>query len=403
MQQSSNNFFAKSEPSGTGGTMRMACRKTAITIVALMLGAALGCASSGHKSAPPPVSDTATPEAPAKTAATSPKAKAQVQEASFSEDSDGARLVLSSDAPLTYTAYEPRPDLLVVDLPGVGLSDKFAPLAPTPNSFVTSVHVEPIAEMGKQLTRVTIAHREGLRYDVRSVGQGLAIALDSGSPIMVAEETAASPEPAPVAPAPSPSPAPATRTANLTPPPVVIKSPARGEIAHQLEEIRVASAADSVTISLLGDGVFAPKDFVLENPARVVVDLPGVHNGVKRRVVPVKSDLVTRVRVSQFQAAPDEVTRVVLDLSRPLPHTVRPDGERVAVVVGTSLPAASAIAMGSTPASHTTLTADASRISETNAPASSAAVAGSRPATPPPSESPVSETAAPQTGGEAQA
>src|SRR5215831_18634535 len=260
MQRSSPNFRAKREPSGTGGTMRMACRKTAITIVALMLGAALGCATGGHKSAAQPASDTAALEAPVKTASPSAKATVQVQEASFSEDADGARVVLSSDAPLTYTAYEPRPDLLVVDLPGVGGSDKFAPLAPSQNSFVSSVRVEPIAEMGKQLTRVTIAHREGLRYDVRSVGQGLAIALDSGSPIMVAEETAASPEPAPVAPAPSPSPAPApaTRTANLTPPPVVIKSPARGEIAHQLEEIRVASAADSVTISLLGDGVFAP-------------------------------------------------------------------------------------------------------------------------------------------------
>src|SRR5215831_2362859 len=398
MQRSSPNFRAKREPSGTGGTMRMACRKTAITIVALMLGAALGCATGGHKSAAQPASDTAALEAPVKTASPSAKATVQVQEASFSEDADGARVVLSSDAPLTYTAYEPRPDLLVVDLPGVGGSDKFAPLAPSQNSFVSSVRVEPIAEMGKQLTRVTIAHREGLRYDVRSVGQGLAIALDSGSTTSVAEDTtAASAEPAPAAPAPP------VRVANATPPPVVIRMPPRGEIAHQLEEIRVASAADSVTISLLGDGVFQPKDFVLENPSRVVVDLPGVHNGVKRRVLTVKSDLVTRVRVSQFQAAPDEVTRVVLDLSRPLPHTVRPDGERVAVVVGTSLPAASAIAMGSTPASHTTLTADASRISETNAPASSAAVAGSRAATPAPSEPPVSETAAPQTGGEAQA
>jgi type IV pilus assembly protein PilQ len=349
----------------------MACRKTAITIVALMLGAALGCATGGHKSAAQPASDTAAIEAPVKTASPSSKVTAQVQEASFSEDADGARVVLSSDSPLTYTAYEPRPDLLVVDLPGVSLSDKFAPLAPAPNTFVSSVRVEPIAEMGKQLTRVTIAHREGLRYDVRSVGQGLAIALDSGSMTSVAEDTTA-PSAAPAAAAPAPP----VRVADSKPAPVVVKVPPRGEIAHQLEEIRVASAGDSVTISLLGDGVFAPKDFVLENPPRVVVDLPGVHNGVKRRVLNVKSDLVTRVRVSQFQAAPDEVTRVVLDLSRPMPHAVRPDGERVAVVVGTSLPAGvSAAAAATISPSSTSLAADSTASSVEKAPASAAAPA----------------------------
>ena len=88
-----------------------------------------------------------------------------------------------------------------------------------------------------------------------------------------------------------------------------------------------------MTVALLGDGVFAPRDFLLENPSRLVIDLPGVKNQVRRRVFPVKSALVSRVRVSQFQSLPDPVTRIVLDLARPLPHALVANGERLAIVV----------------------------------------------------------------------
>ena len=53
----------------------------------------------------------------AASAASAPRAAARVSQAAFNEDADGARVVLSANAPLLYTAYEPRPDLLVVDLP----------------------------------------------------------------------------------------------------------------------------------------------------------------------------------------------------------------------------------------------------------------------------------------------
>jgi type IV pilus assembly protein PilQ len=329
----------------------MACRTTAIPIVALMLAAALGCATGRHEAAVHQASDATAQTAAPKDAAAPSKAAAYVSEASFSEDTDGARLVLSSDVPLVYTAYEPRPDLLVVDLPGTGLSEKFQ--APTASgSVISSVRVEPIAEMGKQITRVTISHREGAHYDVRSVGQGLAIALDVASPTLASADVAS------VSEAPA-LPAPATPKAETAPAVAAAAAPTRGEVAHLLEEVRVASGTDPVTVSLLGDGVFQAKDFVLENPPRIVIDLPGVRNGVKRRVVSVKSGLVSRVRIAQFQTSPEPVTRVVLDLTRPLPHALNPDGERLAVLVGTSLPAIALAPATESPASRTTLVAEA--------------------------------------------
>jgi type IV pilus assembly protein PilQ len=295
-------------------------------LVALMLAAGIGCASRGRTASSGTASANA--GASASSSAASSSTGARVQEAAFSEDSDGARLVLSANAPLLYTAYEPRPDLLVVDLPGIGLDEKFSAPAAS-GTLVSSVKVEPIVEMGKPLTRLTIAHREGFRYDIRGVGQGLALSFESG-----ASEQPASASAAVASPAAAAQPAPAVASAPLREEIPAPSVSARREPAHALEEIRAATGDGEVTIALLGDGSFHAKDFALENPPRIVIDLPGVRNEVRKRAMPVKSDLVTRVRVSQFQTAPELVTRIVLDLSRSMPHALRMDGERLSVIVG---------------------------------------------------------------------
>jgi type IV pilus assembly protein PilQ len=305
--------------------MRKAIRRPAMAIVALILAATFGCAARGPGSSPRQTAETAnSPAAPTRTPeATPPAGGARVTLAALNEDADGARVVLSADAPLLYTAYEPRPDLLVVDLPGADLASGFMPPAGE-GSLVTSIRFDPVLEMGKRLTRVSISHQPGITSDVRSVGQGLAISFEH--PAGTAARGEASPE-APAAPAP-------VVVAEEIARPAAQPPQAGGELAHQLEDLRVSvGTSQEVTVALLGDGVFVPKDFLLENPPRLVIDLPGVTNQVRRRAVPVKSTLVSRVRVSQFQSLPDPVTRVVLDLARPLPHSLVSEGERLAVVV----------------------------------------------------------------------
>src|SRR5215467_5083064 len=111
MRRSSPDFGRKTTSGATGGAMRKALRRSATAIVALTLAAALGCA--GASSSP---QQAARAPRPSPEASVSPSS-IRVTDAAFNEDADGARLVLSADAPLLYTSYEPRPDLLVVDLP----------------------------------------------------------------------------------------------------------------------------------------------------------------------------------------------------------------------------------------------------------------------------------------------
>jgi type IV pilus assembly protein PilQ len=284
-----------------------------MTCAAVGLAATFGCASAPRQDA----TVATVPASTASPAATdSPKPTARIEQAAFTEDADGARLVLSADSPILYTSYEPRPDLLVLDLQGFGVADRF--VAPTASGdLVNAVKVEPITELGKSLTRISVTHRPGVRYDVRSIGQGLAVAFD-GTAV-----AAAAPEPAPVetaaiAPAPAPAPAPAARV----------------EIGHTLEEVTADASSKGVAVALLGDGALAAKDFVLSNPPRIVVDLPGVKNEVRKRVLAVQSPMVSRVRISQFQTQPEPVTRVVVDLTAPTPYRLQADGERLALLVG---------------------------------------------------------------------
>jgi type IV pilus assembly protein PilQ len=254
-----------------------------------------------------------------------------VTQAAFNEDADGARVVVSADVPLLYTAYEPRPDLLVVEMPGVRTAEGFSP-PEVAGTLVQSVRMETLDELGKQVTRLSLVHQPGAKYELRSVGRGLAVAFEAPRE---ASAGVASADGAPAAESPADG-APAVAAA-----PVVVEaipSPAlvRAEMAHALEEVTVETGAEGVEVHLLADGTVAARDFVLANPPRVVIDLPGVKNAVRRKVLPVRGGVVTRVRVSQFQSAPDPITRVVLDLVAPTPHAVRVDGERVSIVVGAS-------------------------------------------------------------------
>src|SRR4030095_9879749 len=95
------------------------------------------------------------------------------------------------------TSYEPRPDLLVVDLRDAAVAPGF--VTPQPGGGVVgSIRFEEVEELGKRMTRLSIAHKPDAKVDVRSVGQGLAIAFSGVSAVAEAEPIETAPS-APVA------------------------------------------------------------------------------------------------------------------------------------------------------------------------------------------------------------
>src|SRR4030095_6324405 len=101
-----------------------------------------------------------------------------------------------------------------------------------------------------------------------------------------------------VSPPPPPPPAvtdpiapPSAGAAEPAAPPALV----RAELAHELEEVTAETTGESVAGHLLGAGNLQHSDLVLANPPRVVVDLPGVKNSVRRKVIAVKGGPVSRV------------------------------------------------------------------------------------------------------------
>ncbi len=79
-------------------------------------------------------------------------------------------------------------------------------------------------------------------------------------------------------------------------------------------------------LHLRSDGPLAAKPFRLREPARFVIDLPGVLLDSDQRELIVGAGGVTRARLGQFQRQPP-IARVVLDLDDP---TAEPALEPVA-------------------------------------------------------------------------
>ena len=310
----------------------------AVGCLAVACSSASSSTANRDASAPAPVA-----------AAPAARPVAVIESAAFTQDSDGARVVLNADAPLLYTSYEPRPDTLVIDIASARPADAFA----TPSvegALVTGLKVEPSDELGRRQTRLTIQHPPGAKFEIASQGRSLAIGFEpektadagtepvvlsaAASPVAVPTTTASAPA---AAPAPEPR-KPAVVTASDLPPARPSATSAnvpRGESAHALERVDISGTATAAIVSLLGDGALDVHDFALDNPPRIVLDVAGVKSEVRQRIIRGAGP-VLRARISQYRTSPDRIARVVIDLDHARPYRTERDGERLLVRLGGS-------------------------------------------------------------------
>jgi len=98
-----------------------------------------------------------------------------------------------------------------------------------------------------------------------------------------------------------------------------------------LLEVRPDGSAG--TIRLICDGAFKFARAEEADTTRVVVDLPGVKNGLKKDV-DYRSDLVKKISVTSLPSKDPGGTRVVFDLVHPCPVSLLPEKDSLAVVLG---------------------------------------------------------------------
>ena len=98
---------------------------------------------------------------------------------------------------------------------------------------------------------------------------------------------------------------------------------------HTLKNIGMRFAGQKIELHIESDSAFPCKSFMLTNPNRLVIDLPGTWKGMKAPAVP-QNRLIKGVRLGNQATGP----RLVLDLSEaPKGHDIVRSGNTVEVVV----------------------------------------------------------------------
>jgi type IV pilus assembly protein PilQ len=103
--------------------------------------------------------------------------------------------------------------------------------------------------------------------------------------------------------------------------------------------VKVAPEDGRLTVSVITDRSITPRELILDNPPRLVLDFPNTENKVQFSKLAVSSASVKQVRVQQFQNTPTPIARVVCDLEKAYgTHELNLDKASVRVVFRSEQP-----------------------------------------------------------------
>ncbi len=227
----------------------------------------------------------------------------------------GPVLHVRASARLETVAYSPRPGVWLVEMPEGAWAP--VPAVSAPELGIERAEAAEVEEFGKKLTRLTV-----------TLGRPMAMTLedrDDGFDLVFTDPKAETPAAGVTEPV----------TATVSVEPVAPQPVSSGAVSGKnLLDVVPEAGSGGLTIRLEGDGALDLHTFRLPDPERIVVDLRGVVCRVNRHVIPVADGVVRRVRVAQHRAVPDPVTRLVVDLDRPVEYTVRPTVDGAVVTIG---------------------------------------------------------------------
>jgi type IV pilus assembly protein PilQ len=233
--------------------------------------------------------------------------RARVSTISARAGGRGASVLIESSEPVAYVTTRPDPLTVLVDLRNTTMAGVTNRVAAWPVGPVAAVTIEDIkASDGAAVARVRVLLAAPAQHQVRSDRNVIQVdVLPDGGPVAAAPVVAVS-----AGREPRPSAASATK----------------------LEAIRTNAGSRSVEVTLSGNGalVAASTEMTRTAPHRLVLDFQGVTSAVAA-ATPIAKGAVEQVRVSSTSVSP-AVTRVVFDLSRPVPYTVQPTGNDLKIV-----------------------------------------------------------------------
>jgi hypothetical protein len=105
-----------------------------------------------------------------------------------------------------------------------------------------------------------------------------------------------------------------------------------------VKSIRIVQEKDGPAVEILSTKPLVPSIQSLDNPPRLVIDLPQAVLDVRQKRISIQANQISTLRSDQFQQNPP-VTRVVVDLLAPRAYTWAAAGNRLLVHLGMDPPA----------------------------------------------------------------
>ena len=278
-----------------------------------------------------------------------------IKNLSWEEQKNHTKIVLETTKPLVYTVTSPQSTSEVqVELANLDLRNMPQELFINTNEVVS---LQTFPQATGQNSKIILKLSSILPYEVKTEGNNLYIEImskgDGDGLLAPASKPAAEQQPAvPAAPAPQVTEKqeavqPETHESVAEQAPAAIPSDtesAQAPVAElktvapatEVRDVRIEEEQNHVDVVLVGDGSFTYDIFELSNPNRIVIDLKSVSvaAGVKN-VVQASNDMLSRVRVAQYQTSP-KVARAVIDLNSKVPYSVTPKGSELFIQIGES-------------------------------------------------------------------
>jgi type IV pilus assembly protein PilQ len=258
------------------------------------------------------------------------------------ESSDrSTRLVVECTGPLAYTYYSPDPLTLVVDIPEVDATQVPARVN-VGTREVESVRVTSLARAdGRNLARLEVRLASLVPYQIFSKDKSLNLIFERPASL-AGSQAAPATAPAPAVPAQAPAPAPAeaaTAPPTLPPPAVAVSEPIQlpsGPRATRIVAVSRDELGSMLAFTVKADGRLKYRDFLLQNPERLVIDFADVTARAPMRSLEVGETPVRKVRLGQFSAESPKVARLVVDLSASSPYRIIEGSDGIRIVFGES-------------------------------------------------------------------
>ena len=236
------------------------------------------------------------------------RAHARLNSISARASAGGASVVLEASEPVAYVTSRPDPLTVVVDLRNATAAGAANRVKADQAGPVAAVSVEDaVGTDGAAVARVRVLLASPVRHVVHSDRNLIEVNL-----------------------VPDDSPSRAASPARVYSARGAASSPS-GLPATRLEAVRANAGGRGVDLTFEGNGALAavPTDLIRVAPHRLILDFAGVAPSVPP-TIQVGRGAVERVRVAASSANPP-ATRVVIDLSRPVPYALRTSGDELHV------------------------------------------------------------------------